>query len=127
MFELTETELYSTRSSVSPITFNKGKGARLSMTITAPVFPTLRHYRTVRRLKLDKSFIQNIHDISEHSFAKSTAEIARTLHMKTVAEGVEDQRTLGCVRELGIEQVQGFLLHKPQSFDDLMSTDIRLT
>ena len=47
--------------------------------------------------------------------------------MKTVAEGVEDQRTLDCVRELGIEQVQGFLLHKPQSFDDLMSTDIRLT
>ena len=71
-------------------------------------------------------YFQNIHDISEHSFAKSTAEIARTLHMKTVAEGVEDQRTLDCIRELGIDQVQGFLLHKPQSFEQLMETDIRL-
>jgi EAL domain-containing protein (putative c-di-GMP-specific phosphodiesterase class I) len=46
--------------------------------------------------------------------------------MKTVAEGVEDQRTLDCIRELGIDQVQGFLLHKPQSFEQLMETDIRL-
>ncbi|MBL73325.1 MAG: hypothetical protein CMF21_00880 [Idiomarinaceae bacterium] len=130
MFELTETELYSTRSSVSRnLLLIKGKGARLSIDDYGTGLSNAARLTTAPfdELKLDKSFIQNIHDISEHSFAKSTAEIARTLHMKTVAEGVEDQRTLDCVRELGIEQVQGFLLHKPQSFDDLMSTDIRLT
>ena len=129
MFELTENELYSTRSSVSRnLLLIKGKGARLSIDDYGTGLSNAARLTTAPfdEVKLDKSFIQNIHDISEHSFAKSTAEIARTLHMKTVAEGVEDQRTLDCIRELGIDQVQGFLLHKPQSFEQLMETDIRL-
>lgn len=130
MFELTENELYSTRSSVARnLLLIKGKGARLSIDDYGTGLSNAARLTTAPfdEVKLDKSFIQNIHDISEHSFAKSTAEIARTLQMKTVAEGVEDQRTLDCIRELGIDQVQGFLLHKPQSFEQLMETDIRLT
>ena len=97
MFELTENELYSSLSTVS---------------------------RHLLLLKLDQSFIKNIHYIGEQSVAKSTAEIARTLKMKTVAEGVETADILGHVRNLDIDQVQGFLLHKPQSYEDLMNADL---
>ena len=33
--------------------------------------------------------------------------------MKTIAEGIEDEATLGELRELGVDYGQGFVLHRP--------------
>ena len=44
---------------------------------------------------------------------RSIAEIARTLHKKTVAEFVGDQATLEMVERLGIDYVQGFHVGMP--------------
>jgi len=41
--------------------------------------------------------------------------MAERLGLQTVAEGVEDEPTLSCLREIGCDLVQGFHLGRPQS------------
>jgi EAL domain-containing protein (putative c-di-GMP-specific phosphodiesterase class I) len=44
---------------------------------------------------------------------RSTIELARNLGLRTVAEGIENDSTLGQVRELGCELGQGFFISRP--------------
>ena len=39
--------------------------------------------------------------------------LARALGHQTVAEGVEDERTLGMMRALGVDYAQGFYVGRP--------------
>jgi EAL domain-containing protein (putative c-di-GMP-specific phosphodiesterase class I) len=44
---------------------------------------------------------------------RSTIELAHSLGLRTVAEGIEDASTLERLRSLGCELAQGFHLSKP--------------
>ncbi|MCH2720514.1 EAL domain-containing protein, partial [Listeria monocytogenes] len=46
-------------------------------------------------------------------------DVARTLGLTTVAECVETPEVLLELVRLGVEQVQGFLLHRPQPVAEL--------
>ncbi|WP_200762862.1 EAL domain-containing protein [Nitrosophilus alvini] len=67
-------------------------------------------------LKLDGSLIQEI-DKSKisYSITKSIALFAKELNIKTVAEFVHNKRILEIIRELGIQEGQGFYLGKPSN------------
>ncbi|MEQ8860880.1 MAG: EAL domain-containing protein [Pseudomonadales bacterium] len=65
-------------------------------------------------IKIDGTFIGKIVDSPvDQVIVRSIAEIARTLHKKTVAEFVGDQATLEMVERLGIDYVQGFHVGMP--------------
>ncbi|HAT6802686.1 TPA: EAL domain-containing protein [Citrobacter freundii] len=65
-------------------------------------------------LKLDQSFIRNIHsgDHSRH-IVRQLAELAGQLKMKTIAEGVETEEQLKVLREYPIDYIQGYLFGRP--------------
>ena len=46
--------------------------------------------------------------------------MATKLALRTVAEGVETPQELALVRGLGCDAVQGFLIARPMSADDLI-------
>ena len=50
--------------------------------------------------------------------------MAHALDRTTVAEGVEDAATLKLLRELGVDQAQGYFLGRPTPID--FSTSLRL-
>jgi len=125
MFELTETELYSSRSSVSRnLLLLRGLGARLSIDDYGTGLSNAARLTTAPfdEVKLDQSFTKRALSSGENAIVRSTAQIAKSYNMHTVAEGVETQEILDCVKELNIDQVQGYLLHKPQSFEELMNS-----
>jgi EAL domain-containing protein (putative c-di-GMP-specific phosphodiesterase class I) len=74
----------------------------------------------VRELKLDKSFIRGMMgDTSDSFIVRSTIDLAHNLGLSVAAEGVEDQATLECLRALGCDAVQGFLLGPPLEASEL--------
>jgi EAL domain-containing protein (putative c-di-GMP-specific phosphodiesterase class I) len=72
-------------------------------------------------IKIDKRFVDNILDSNRNrQVVNSTIEMAHRLGATAVAEGVEDERTLTILRELGCDIVQGYLIGKPMRFDRFM-------
>jgi hypothetical protein len=69
-------------------------------------------------LKIDRSFVMEI--ISQHRPVVATiVRLAKTLGLKVVAEGVEDEATLNALRGLGCDVAQGYLLARPVPAADL--------
>lgn len=65
-------------------------------------------------LKVDKSFIQDIHDNKRaQDMVKFICGLSQTLNMKTVAEGIETTYQLEFLRNNNCQFGQGFLFDKP--------------
>jgi diguanylate cyclase len=69
---------------------------------------------SVQELKIDRSFIRNIvSDVKDRAIVLSTIELAHNLGLGVVAEGVENQAAADLLRELGCDEIQGWLVAKP--------------
>lgn len=65
-------------------------------------------------IKIDGSFITTLTESEENKLiVKAIADIARGLGKKTVAEFVDKDATLSCLRTYNIDYVQGFYLGRP--------------
>ncbi len=68
----------------------------------------------VDTLKIDRSFITDIHKSSENfAIVDAIIRMARALGLKIVAEGVETNQEWDVLKQLGCDQGQGFLWSKP--------------
>lgn len=66
-------------------------------------------------LKIDGSFVRRIHrDRIDYSMVKSIHGLASSMHIKTVAEFVENEEILNLLGDIGIDYAQGFWLHEPE-------------
>ena len=83
------------------------------------------HRLPVREVKIDKSFVQGLlepeSEAASEALIASTISIAKTLKLRTVAEGVEDTATLQRLQTMGCDIAQGYLIGKPGSTDDLLT------
>jgi EAL domain-containing protein (putative c-di-GMP-specific phosphodiesterase class I) len=69
----------------------------------------------VRLLKIDGSFVTGmLGDDQDQIIVHSTINLAHNLGLKVVAEGVEDEKVLCKLQELGCDQVQGYHIARPQ-------------
>ncbi|MNZ51061.1 Oxygen sensor protein DosP [compost metagenome] len=69
------------------------------------------------KIKIDKSFVNSISTQDDAlNIIKLITSMAKSLSMKTVAEGVETQEQLESLQALGCDLVQGYLFSKPQPF-----------
>jgi EAL domain-containing protein (putative c-di-GMP-specific phosphodiesterase class I) len=68
----------------------------------------------VDELKIDRSFITHLAtDKTDLAIVGSTIELARSLGMRVVAEGVEDDVTLRALADLGADIAQGYHFTRP--------------
>ena len=75
----------------------------------------------VTTLKIDRSFIRQL-AISEgdQKIVRSILDLAKSFGLYTVAEGVEDLASLNLLCDWGCDYAQGFALHQPAPFADLL-------
>jgi diguanylate cyclase (GGDEF)-like protein/PAS domain S-box-containing protein len=74
----------------------------------------------VSTLKIDRSFIITmLDDPSATALVSTIISLARTLRLETVAEGVESEEQAKILRLLQCDQMQGYLISRPLSFDDM--------
>ena len=69
----------------------------------------------VKYLKIDGEFIRGIdHKPVNFAITKAIHTLAHELDKLTIAEQVETETELACIKRLGVDFVQGYLLHEPE-------------
>jgi len=78
----------------------------------------LRHLNA-NGIKIDQSFVADLNGQSK-AIIESTILIARAFDLTIVAEGVETDEQRETLRTLGVDQLQGYLLGRPQRLSDIL-------
>ncbi len=90
-----------------------GHGVRMSLDDFGTGYSSLVHLRRlpVSELKIDRSFVARlVVDSEDAEIVRCTVELAHSLGLVVVAEGVEDDETWERLRALGCDAVQGWLV-----------------
>ncbi|WP_156455231.1 bifunctional diguanylate cyclase/phosphodiesterase [Janthinobacterium sp. B9-8] len=76
------------------------------------------HTLPIDVLKIDKAFIKRIGEGGE-ILIRAVIEMAHSLKMKVICEGVETTEQALCIIELGGDYIQGYLYSKPMAISEL--------
>lgn len=72
-------------------------------------------------IKLDRSLIEKINnDPAKRSFVDGVVKAAKLINAAVLAEGVETWAEAAVVQEMGIDLIQGFLVHRPQPVEVIL-------
>lgn len=72
------------------------------------------------KLKIDRSFIQELSKNNDaNTIVSAIVNLAKSLRLKVIAEGVETGEQLAYLRNCGCDTVQGFYFSPPVSYDAL--------
>ena len=121
--EITETglieDIRKVRATLSEI---RKMGITVSIDDFGTGYSSLSYLSTlpVDYLKIDSSFIANvIVNKNTASIVETTINLAHSLHMQVIAEGVSTQEQLEFLVNRGCDQIQGYLCSRPLSPDEL--------
>ncbi|WP_225794688.1 putative bifunctional diguanylate cyclase/phosphodiesterase [Streptomyces aculeolatus] len=90
-----------------------GHGVKMSLDDFGTGYSSLVHLRRlpVSELKIDRSFVARLAvDPEDLEIVRCTVDLAHSLGLRVVAEGVEDDETWEHLRDLGCDAVQGWLV-----------------
>ncbi len=79
-------------------------------------YSSLSYLRTlpVDRIKIDQSFVRDLHVSSDASkITETILTLSKALNLKTIAEGVETTAQEEWLKQRGCEEAQGYLYAKP--------------
>jgi diguanylate cyclase (GGDEF)-like protein len=91
-------------------------GVRIALDDFGTGWSSLAHLRRlpVDELKIDRSFVRDMAtDEEDAAIVRTTIDLARSLRLRVVAEGVEDEQTWSLRADLGCDAIQGFVLSRP--------------
>lgn len=117
VFEITERETVSNLSLLEKFVQDlKSRGFSFAIDDFGSGYSSFHYIKrfTVDYIKIEGEFIRNILTDSEYqAFTKSIVTLAKELHIKTIAEYVENESILDEVRKFGIDYAQGYHVGRP--------------
>jgi len=122
--ELTETCLMdNVEYSLNILNGLKEMGVRIAIDDFGTGYSSLDYLNRfpIDELKIDRSFISNVHDRVDNDHAAIVTAImslSHSLHLDVVAEGVETAQELAYMNALGCKTIQGFLFSQPLPVDE---------
>ncbi|MCE2908876.1 MAG: EAL domain-containing protein [Burkholderiaceae bacterium] len=100
----------------------RDQGVQLSIDDFGTGYSSMNYLRQFRldEIKIDRSFVKDLPaQRSDLSIVRAMTMLGHSLGMRVVAEGVETGEQLACLAEVGVDQIQGYLIGKPMHPDDL--------
>lgn len=117
VFEVTETAaVKDLKMATHFISSLKGLGCQFGLDDFGTGYASFYYLRAlpVDYLKIDGTFVKEmVNNASDQLFIKAIVDVAKGMGIKTIAEYVEDQKTLLYLREYGVDFAQGFHIGRP--------------
>jgi diguanylate cyclase (GGDEF)-like protein len=116
VLEITESLIRDADASAWSLRRLRDAGVRLALDDFGTGYSSLSYLRSLPLdiLKIAKPFVEGIaHGRRESSFARMIVDLASTLGLQVIAEGIESAEELEALRDLGCELGQGFYLGAP--------------
>lgn len=124
-FEMTETEaLVNLDSATEFINKLHQMGCKFALDDFGSGFCSFNYLRDLPfdYVKIDGVFVRDMSKNDSHKIlVRSIVDIAKQMQKTVVAEFVENEAVLEDVKNLDVDWVQGYLLHRPEPLPELMS------
>lgn len=124
-FEITETAVISDPDkALSIIHLFRSAGISISIDDYGAGLSSLSYLKQIpaHELKIDKSFVLEIENgTTDRLMIQSTIELAHALGMSVVAEGVENDRVVSILCEMGADSLQGYHISRPLPLPDVFA------
>src|SRR5579862_7932194 len=121
--ELTESLLLAnTGIMLSGLQELRKMGTKLSVDDFGKGYSSLSYLRQfpISKLKIDRSFIRNVTVNSDDAaIAATIISMAKSLHLKVIAEGVETEEQMSFLRTQQCDEIQGYYFSEPLPADEL--------
>ena len=121
--ELTESSLMvSTPHTIASLLALKDIGVKISIDDFGTGYSSLAYLSRfpIDKLKIDIAFIKMVtHNPQDAAIARTIIELAHSLDLQVIAEGVETREQLEFLTDNGCDQVQGFLFCRPLPANEL--------
>ena len=126
-FEITETAVIGNLCNASNLISSLRKmGCQFALDDFGVGLSSFSYLKTlaVDYLKLDGYFVKNmVTDTLDRTMVEAINKIGHSMDIETIAEFVEDEKTLAAVREVGIDYAQGYAIGKPVPFEISLHQD----
>ncbi|KQZ43359.1 EAL domain-containing protein [Duganella sp. Root1480D1] len=127
-FEITETVAVANLAQAATLIQDlQAQGARFALDdfgAGMSSFAYLKHL-PVDYVKIDGSFIKGIlHNPTERAMVESINQIAHVMGKQTIAEFVEDDAVLACLRAMGVDFAQGYGVGRPEPLRMAQTADV---
>jgi diguanylate cyclase (GGDEF)-like protein len=120
--ELTESILIKDTERVLTTVSNlKSLGVKFSIDDFGTGYSSLSYLKrfNVDKLKVDQSFVRDMaDDPNDAAIVRAIIQMAKSLNLITIAEGVEDARQLALLREQQCDEVQGYYFALPMPAEE---------
>jgi diguanylate cyclase (GGDEF)-like protein/PAS domain S-box-containing protein len=121
--ELTESSLMeNTSHTIASLKTLQQMGIKVSIDDFGTGYSSLAYLRRfpIDKLKIDIAFIREVtSNPQDAAIAKTIIELAHSLDLQVIAEGVETVEQLAFLTENGCDQVQGYLFSRPLPISEL--------
>ncbi|MGB5447265.1 MAG: EAL domain-containing protein [Psychromonas sp.] len=121
--EITETHVMKNINQILPVLNElRAMGVKFSIDDFGTGYCSLMYLKKlpVDTLKIDRSFVMDVPgDSADENLVRAIINLSHNLNLRVVAEGVETKEQQQFLREHGCDELQGFLLGKPGSVEQL--------
>jgi diguanylate cyclase (GGDEF)-like protein len=123
-FEITESVLMDLDNEVSEVLGKiKDMGISISIDDFGTGYSSLSYLKRfpIDTLKIDRSFVRDVPaDLDDVAIVRAIIAMARSLRMRTVAEGVEQEDQMRFLRAEGCGEMQGFFYSRPLPSEEIL-------
>lgn len=125
-FELIETAALSSIARAAAFIRELRKlGCRFALDDFGVGVNSLQYLKTLGadRVKIDGSFVTDVlTNPQSEATIRAITHLAREMRVETVAECAENEATVRRLRQLGVDYVQGYALHRPRPFEEVLQS-----
>ena len=125
-FEILESESVKSYDKVNGfISFVKEKGAKIAIDDFGSGYSNFIQILKLHSdyIKIDGSLVERVKEDKYKDIIKFIVEFSQKFNIKTVAEFVENEEIFEILKNLGVEDFQGYYFCKPQPLENIIKKD----